>query len=97
MTKTVQREVRKRGLMGKIFKWLFILFNIFMAWAFIQGLIGLGEAPEPTTDAGKTGHTVGAAIGILMLLAIWGFGDIILGMLTLFTRGKPVLITEEEE
>ncbi|WP_296747310.1 hypothetical protein [Mesorhizobium sp.] len=91
----VQREIRKRGFFGHVFKWLFIIFNILMLlwlvgyWSQISGMIGHGS------DAEKAGGAIGAAIGTSMLLFFWVAGDIILGLFTLLTRGKRILITED--
>jgi hypothetical protein len=90
----IQREVRKRGFFGIIFKWLFILFNLLMAvwlfayWAQLGGM-------KTASDAERVGQAIGGTIGTGMLLFFWVAGAIILGLFTLLTRGKVYLIAEE--
>lgn len=79
----------KRSIMGKLFKWVFILFNIFMAIWLFSALAGVGDAASTaTTDAEKAGAAIGATLGLGFLLGIWVIGDIILGLLVLFTKPK---------
>jgi membrane associated rhomboid family serine protease len=93
---TIQREVRKRGFFGYLFKWLFIVFNVLMLiwliayWAQIGGMVSGLES-----DAEKAGGAIGATLGTSMLLFFWVAGAIILGLFTLLTRGRSVYITEE--
>lgn len=77
----------RRGLFGQIFKLLFIGFNILMIVWIVSGLANIG-ALHPASEAEKVGHAIGATFGIGMLLSFWVMGDIILGMLVLFTRPK---------
>lgn len=90
----VQREVRKRGFLGKIIKWFFIAFNLMMAFWLIavwSQLFGENE---------KSGYDAGDALtfffGTGVLLVFWVLGDIVLGLLVLLSRGKRLLITEEQ-
>lgn len=79
----------KRGIMGKLFKWTFILFNVFMIFWLFSAMSGVGEmAGTATTDAEKAGTAIGATLGFGMLLGIWVIGDIILGLLVFFTKAK---------
>lgn len=79
----------KRGIMGKLFKWLFILFNILMALWLFSYFGSISEIGTTTTsDAGQAGVAIGATIGVSMILGFWVFGDVILGLLVLFTRAK---------
>lgn len=91
---TVQKEVYKRGIIGKFFKWIFILFNILMLISVIMGIVNVSEV-SATTDAEKAGVAIGATMGFGVLLTIWALGDIILGLLTYFSRGTKYIITEE--
>ena len=95
---TIQKEIRKRGIFGKIIKWSFILFNILMiAWLFSY-FNSVSEVTEATTsDAGKAGAVIGGTIGTGFLLFIWAMGSIVLGILTMMTRGQKTIITEELE
>ena len=82
-------RVPKRGLFGKLFKWLFILFNILMAiWVFSYwGDVG-DMMNNGMNDAQKAGASIGATMGTGMLFMFWVMGDIILGLFVLFTRPK---------
>lgn len=79
----------QRSFFGKLIKWSFILFNIFMLWWFINGV---GEAASTidtsASEAEKTGATIGTGIGAMFIIGIWAAGDVILGLLTLLTRPK---------
>ena len=79
----------KRGLLGKLFKWTFILFNVLMI-LWLVGYFGtVGEiVGSSTSDAEQAGAAVGATIGTGMILTFWVLGDIILGLLVLFTKPK---------
>lgn len=79
----------KRGFFGKVFKTVFILFNIVMAiWVFSYwGSIGEMMSNE-TSEAVQAGSAIGATIGTGMLFTLWVMGDIILGIFVLFTRPK---------
>lgn len=75
--------------MGKIFKWLFILFNVLMALWVIGGFLTVGDVVTTAqSDAEQAGAAIGATLGMGMLLGFWVVGDIILGLLVLFTRPK---------
>lgn len=79
----------KRSIMGKIFKWLFILFNVLMALWVIGGFLTVGDVVTTAqSDAEQAGAAIGATLGMGMLLGFWVVGDIILGLLVLFTRPK---------
>ena len=84
-------QIRKprRGFFGVLFKWTFILFNILMIFWLISywGLIG-EMSQESMSSAEETGTAIGATIGTGMLMSIWVFGDIILGLFVMFTRPK---------
>lgn len=79
----------KRGLFGKIFKWTFILFNILMILWLFTYFGSVGEIVNSSvSDAEQAGAAVGATLGTGMILTFWVLGDIILGLLVLFTRPK---------
>lgn len=94
---TIQREIRKRGIFGKLIKYLFIAFNIFMLAWLIEYWVKVGGKIEGiSSDAGRAGSTLGAMLGTGTLLFYWMAGAVILGILTLLTRGPRILITEEQ-
>lgn len=93
---TIQREIRKRGFFGIVFKWLFILFNVAMiAWVVAVLSLAGDQMGAATSEAEQAGTAVGTVLGMGMLMTFWVMGDIILGLLVLFTRGSRILITEE--
>lgn len=76
----VQLRKPTRSIMGKIIKWVFILFNLLMIWSvFIAG---------GTVSEMEGAEAVGGAIGTGMIIGLWVFGDIILGLFVLLTRPK---------
>lgn len=76
----------KRTFFGKIIKWTFILFNLFMIYWIIRYF---GDASEVMQNAGyRAGTTIGTGIGMMVIGTIWVIGDVIIGMLVLFTRPK---------
>lgn len=79
----------KRGFFGKIFLWLFYLFNIFMLIGLISGMNSTSELMnQATTEAQKAGTAAGAGLGMTFMLFVWAIGDIITGLLALMTRPK---------
>lgn len=93
---TIQREIRKRSVFGKIVKWLFILFNILMVVWLFRYLGFLGEQVQTAaSDAERAGTAIGGTIGVGFVIFFWACGSIILGIVTLLTRGQKILITED--
>jgi ABC-type Fe3+ transport system permease subunit len=91
----VRREKRVRGPFGQIVKWVFILFNLFMIFCLFKGIGAVGTAVhDASSEAERAGASIGTAIGMTMILAIWGFGDVILGLFVLLTRGDKIVIEE---
>lgn len=84
----VQLRKLNRGFFGKLFKWCFVGFNILMAIWLIGGMGAATEGMEVMSEAEKAGTAIGAGLGAAMILGIWVFGDIILGLFVLFTRPK---------
>ncbi len=79
----------KRTIFGKIVLWIFIIFNAIMLWWMITGMKTVTSGIDTAgSDAAKTGATIGAGLGFMMILTIWAFGDIILGLFTFLTRPK---------
>jgi hypothetical protein len=85
----VQLRKPKRGIFGKIIKYTFILFNLLMGWWLIAGMGAANETIQTaTSSAEQAGAAIGTGIGAIMIVGIWVFGDIILGLFVLFTRPK---------
>jgi F0F1-type ATP synthase membrane subunit a len=73
-------EKESRGLVGTLFKWMFIAFNVMMA---IMVYMSMGH-----TEESNTAVQVGAGMGIGMLGMMWAAGFVVLGAFTYFTRAK---------
>ena len=79
----------KRSFIGKVFKWVFVIFNLLMLVWLIGGWNAASEVSSTaTTAAEQAGAAIGTGIGIAMILFLWVIGDIILGLPVLFTRPK---------
>jgi hypothetical protein len=73
--------------MGQVFKWVFIGFNAVMGlWVIRSIAVIKGFNASPTVGLENFGTNVGFTIGFSLILMIWAFGGLILGMLTLATR-----------
>jgi hypothetical protein len=95
MAKTVSIEVRKRGVVGKLFKWTFILFNLLMGFWLFSYWGSVGELIDgQTSDAARGGGAIGATLGTSFIVFFWVAGAVVLGLFTLMTRGKKVITTE---
>jgi hypothetical protein len=91
----VRREKRVRGWFGKIVKLIFILFNVLMLIWLISSMGVVGNVyNSASSSAEQAGASIGAAIGMGFIVSIWGFGDIILGLFVLLTRGEKIIIEE---
>lgn len=82
-------EKPKRTFIGKIIKFIFIAFNIFMAWWMFEGMSGASDVISTSGNQyEKAGAQIGTAIGFSFILGVWALGDIILGLFVLLTRPK---------
>lgn len=86
----VQLRKPKRGFFGKLFKWSFIAFNIFMVIWLVSGMNAASDGMNNLNDAERAGAAIGTGIGMALIFGIWVIGDIILGLFVLFTRPKAV-------
>jgi hypothetical protein len=50
-----------------------------------------GEFGNISSDAERNGAVIGTAMGIGLLITLWVIGDIIIGLLVMFTRGKKII------
>ena len=92
----VRREISDRTVFGKIVKWLFIIFNIFMIFALYQGCSATNEViMNAQSEAEQAGAGIGATLGVGMLMVFWVMGDIIIGTVVLLTRRKKIIESEE--
>jgi hypothetical protein len=98
MTKIIRKEIRKRGIFGRLCKWLFIAFNLGMAAWLVAYFKLVGDLfTAQSTQAARAGATVGGMIGTTVILWFWALGDFILGLLAFFTRGRLTIIEERVE
>lgn len=98
MATIIRKEIRKRGFFGKVFKFLFIAFNIIMAVWFFGGLIDVGGKVASETDQIKqAGGAIGVAMGLGLIGMIWAAGAAILGTMTLATRGAKIIVEETKD
>jgi hypothetical protein len=93
---TMTIEKRRRGAFGWIVAGLFWCFNIWMIYAVVAIVSSSAQHVGQLSDkASKVGATISATIGFTMILWIWLFGAIILGLMMLFSRGKKIIVTKE--
>ncbi|KQZ29134.1 hypothetical protein ASD50_18250 [Mesorhizobium sp. Root552] len=86
-------EVRKRGFFGMVFWLMFLAFNALMALWLVFTIKSASDQFQATSDAAsQAGTAVGGTIATGVLLWIWVFGDIILGLLVMLSRGRKVTI-----
>lgn len=78
----------KRSFVGKIFLWLFYLFNVLMVIWLVSGLGSVADM-ETTNEYEQAGAAIGTGLGVMFIMTIWVIGDIITGLLAFFTRPKP--------
>lgn len=98
MAKIVRTEVRQRGIVGKIFKWSFIGFNLLMVFVMLKACSATSDVmTNAHSDAEQAGTAIGATMASGMLLTVWVAGVVILGAMTMFTRGKKVIVEETAE
>ncbi|MCK1542009.1 hypothetical protein IVB12_08505 [Bradyrhizobium sp. 179] len=93
MASIVRTEKYQRGTFGTFIKWAFIAFNVLML-IWIIGGFHAASTIEVHSNAERAGRAIGSAIGVASLLTLWMVGDVILGILVLFTRGTKV-VTEQ--
>lgn len=59
-----------------------------MGWWLIAGMSVAAKGLGGLSSAEQAGTAVGAGIGATLIIGLWIFGDIILGLFVLFTRPK---------
>jgi hypothetical protein len=82
---TIRRA--RRGPIGLVIKWTFILWNILMIVWLISGLASASQLAVHNA-AEETGRAIGTAIGVWMIMVVWMVGSIILGILVLLSRPR---------
>jgi len=92
----VQKEVSDRSAVGKLVKWLFIIFNILMLIWVIAGFGVAGDSMDQSiNEAERAGAAIGSTIGVGLIIMLWALGDVILGIMVLLTRRKKLITIEE--
>lgn len=87
----------KRGVFGTIIKWSFIGFNLLMLYWLIAGTSSAAETIATSEDEWEAaGATIGTGLGAMFILFIWIVGAFILGLLTYFTKAKPLMIQPQQ-
>lgn len=95
MARVVRTESYERSLFGKIIKYIFIGFNLFMLFWALSYCSAIGDTySSADSEAARAGTAIGATLASGMLMTIWAFGVIILGALTFFTRGRKTIVED---
>ncbi len=84
----VQLRKPTRGFFGKLMKWGFICFNIVMTAWLVGGMSKAAETMDGMSGAESVGGAIGTGLGVAIIISIWVFGDVVLGLFVLFTRPK---------
>ena len=87
-------EERKRSGFGKVIKFLFYLFNAFMALWFVLWIINLSNIPECVGEfagACRAGQFAGSFTVFAMIAFIWLAVGGIFALLLMATRGKKIV------
>ena len=88
----------ERSFLGKIFRWWFIIFNIFMAFWLYTGVTDSQESIDDSENVfEEAGRTIGSGIGITIVCTIWLFGAVIFGMLAMVTKPSGTLVVTKTE
>lgn len=78
----------KRGVIGQLFKWLFILFTLFMVIWLFTGVDSATDNMANLSGAERTGAEIGTGLGVMFVMFSCAIGTVIFGALAYFTRGK---------
>jgi uncharacterized protein (UPF0212 family) len=71
--------------------WVIVVFNVLMLiWVVGGGASAGSSCGDLTNEFEQAGCGAGTAIGIGILMTLWVFGDVILGVLWLVTRPRGV-------
>ena len=93
MSRTIRREVSKRGAFGWLFLLLFFAFNVVMlVWAI--SYTNLLSALSTGNEYERTGAAIGGLFGYSFLAFVWVAGAFVTGLLAFFTRGRKTIIEE---
>tara|TARA_Y100000590_G_C15403280_1_gene894678 strand:+ start:447 stop:839 length:393 start_codon:yes stop_codon:yes gene_type:complete len=83
-----------RSLLGNIFKWWFVIFNILMVVWIGSAINTTDEAIQDSEDEyEEAGAAVGGTIATGFICGIWFIGAVIFGMLAMVTKPSGTVIT----
>lgn len=82
-------RIPKRTVFGNFVKFGFIGFNILMVYWFFSYVVDISHSLNTaSSEAVKTGTSIGGGIGMMFILIIWGVGCVVLGLMMLLTKPK---------
>jgi hypothetical protein len=96
VNETWEEHRAARSGFGRLAKWVFVGFNLWIAVEVVFALSRIGEARRAVT--GGLGQAIVGNAGQAVLiewLAVWVVGFVVLGGAVLATRGKRVMVRRE--
>lgn len=83
-----------RSLVGSVFKWWFIIFNLLMVfWIFSIGSATDEAIDESESEFDEDVNAIGGGIAMTMVCGVWFIGAVIFGMLAMVTKPSGTVIT----
>ena len=83
-----------RSLVGNIFKWWFIIFNILMIfWIFSIGDEAGDAVDESESEFEEGVNAAAGGIAMTLVCGVWFIGAVIFGMLAMVTKPSGTVIT----
>ena len=83
-----------RSLVGSVFKWWFIIFNILMiVWIFSIGSETDEAIDESESELDEDINAAAGGIAMTLVCGVWFVGAIIFGMLAMVTKPSGTVIT----
>ena len=83
-----------RSLVGSVFKWWFIIFNILMiVWIFSIGSETGDAIDESESELDEDVNAAAGGIAMTLICGVWFVGAIIFGMLAMVTKPSGTVIT----
>ena len=93
MATIVKTEKRPLSLFGRLFRGLFLAFNLMMLFWMVSAM-GAFSQLRSKSDAESLEQSIGAVAGFGVLIGLWIVIDLVLGILVLTTRAPKVLVEE---
>ena len=83
-----------RSLVGNVFKWRFIIFNVLMiVWIFSIGSETGDAIDESESEFDEDVNAAAGGIAMTMVCGVWFIGAVIFGMLAMVTKPSGTVIT----